>query len=246
MANIEENVTLINSMGSDLTVVNAARVSFSKESTWDVCTYMDMDGSHGQNKFLNAADIKLIKYLAKHNHWSPFSHPQIQFRIKMPIFIARQWFKHTVGFARNEVSRRYVSDEPEFWNPGEWRKKHENKKQGSSESEIVTNLYFNEGENKAILAAAKPENAYAKALGACYKVYEVMIQNGICPEQARMVLPQSMYTEFYETGSLAAYCRLLNLRLKPDTQLETRMYAAEIARHIEQLFPESYKALINQ
>ncbi len=208
-------VRLLDRMGSDITVVNAARVSFAKQSM-----YTD-------EGLLNDADAKLIKYLAAHKHWTPFSQPQIQLRVKMPIFVARQWYKHQVGFTRNEESRRYISAEPECYVPTKWRKAAENVKQGSSE-EVVENLPDIYG--------------YTAMLS---ELYGELLTRGVCPEQARMVLPQSMYTEFVETGSLAAYARLYSLRSSKEAQKEVRLYAEAIGKIISPLFPVSWEALTN-
>lgn len=193
-------VKLIDVMGDDLRVVNAARVSFSKESEWEFEELKPFDS--GPNYNLSEKDQKLIKYLAKHNHWTPFSHVQITLREKVPIFVARQRFKHTVGFSYNEVSRRYVDSPPEFFVPSEWRKYSENKKQGSSDE--VINQSF---EYKAFLEVCKDQ-------------YEWMIKQGVAPEQARMVLPQAMYTEYYVTGSLSAWSRAYLLRKDSHAQKE--------------------------
>ncbi len=207
-------VRCLNIMGDDLTVVNAARVSFAKASYWH-----DVDE-------LKEQDAKLIKYLAAHKHWTPFSQPQIQFRIKMPIFVARQWYKHSVGFTRNEESRRYISTEPQCYVPTEWRKAAENVKQGSSE-EIV--------------------DVEHDVVGWYYKravtLYNTMIDSEICAEQARMILPQSMYTEFVEVGSLAAYARLYSLRSSKEAQKEVRLYAEAVGRVMRASFPVSWGAL---
>jgi len=207
-------VRCLNIMGDDLTVVNAARVSFAKASYWH-----DVDE-------LKEQDAKLIKYLAAHKHWTPFSQPHIQFRIKMPIFVARQWYKHTVGFTRNEESRRYISTEPQCYVPTEWRKAAENVKQGSSE-EIV--------------------DVEHDVVGWYYKravtLYNTMIDSEICAEQARMILPQSMYTEFVEVGSLAAYARLYSLRSSKEAQKEVRLYAEAVGRVMRASFPVSWGAL---
>lgn len=207
-------VELLHSMGDDLMVVNAARVSFAKESSE-----------------FKEQDTKLINYLAKHNHISPFFHPQIQFRIKMPIFVAREWYRHQIGFSRNEVSRRYVSDTPECWTPelGDFREKDAKVKQGSKES--------------AIELADVANNVYATSTRISMEAYDELLKLGVAPEVARTVLPQSMYTEFIETGSLAAYARLFKLRTSPDAQREIQKYANEIGKLLEQKFPVSWKAL---
>ena len=174
-------VTLINYMGDDLAVVDAARVSFNKESEWE-------QGEDGILR-LSERDSKLITYLAKHNHWTPFAHCMVSFRMAMPLFVARQWYRHTVGFARNEVSRRYVDDAPTFFVPNEWREAVENKKQGSG------------GVHKDSVAFS---NDFFWCIENSRQLYMYMIEQGVAAEQARMVLPQSMYTEFIETASLAA------------------------------------------
>jgi len=201
-------------MGNDLMVVNAARVSFAKES----------------HEF-SAQDEKLISYLAKHDHNSPFFHPQIQFRLKMPIFVAREWYRHTVGFSRNEVSRRYVSDAPECWVPdiSEFRERDPKAKQGSRENEVQS--------------ASDARMVFDDTVRQATTAYETLLKMNVAPEIARCLLPQSMYTEFVETASLAAYARLYNLRTSPDAQREIRWYATEIGKELEKKFPVSWKAL---
>jgi len=207
-------VELLHVMGDDLMVVNAARVSFAKESTE-----------------FKEQDTKLVNYLAKHNHISPFFHPQIQFRIKMPIFVAREWYRHQIGFSRNEVSRRYVSDMPECWTPEltDFREKDAKIKQGSKDSPIEL--------------ADVAQNLYATSTRISLEAYDELLKLGVAPEVARTVLPQSMYTEFIETGSLAAYSRLFKLRTSPDAQREIQKYANEIGKLLEEKFPVSWKAL---
>jgi len=179
---------------------------------------------------LKKGDEKLINFLAEHNHWSPFAHPQLQFRIKAPIFVARQLGKHQVGLVWNEISRRYVDSEPEFYFPDKWRKKNPDKKQGSMEDEFV-DLNF-------------AENCTVKSVVLnCLHLYTVMLEQGVCAEQARMVLPQNMYTEWYWTGSLYAFARVCGLRLKKDTQAETRLIAEQINQLVSNKFPVSWKAL---
>jgi thymidylate synthase (FAD) len=200
-------VTLIDHMGSDLSVVNAARVSFAKV----------------HKKFNEKNDAGLIKFLAKHDHWSPFGHASMQFHIKAPVFVARQLVKHQVGLVWNEVSRRYVDTEVEFYEPKEWRLAAENKKQGSSDETVEYSV--------------KPAYSFAK------ECYENMLRMNIAPEMARMVLPQSMYTEWYWSGTLYAFARVCNLRCKPDAQVETQMVANQIDELAKELFPTSWKAL---
>lgn len=234
-------ITLLDKMGSDLTVVNSARVSFNKESDWEYgdktikTSYDWNDGGKTiteKEKTVNKKDIKLINYLAKHKHWTPFSQCQIQFRIKMPIFIARQWYKHMIGFTRNEVSRRYVSDEPNFFIPDGWREKPpKNMKQGS-------------GIDLDDLQQKRMHQLYSEYLNESIRVYETMLNSGVCPEQARIILPQSMFTEFIETGSLAAYARLYRLRNEKLAQREIQEYAKVIGDVLEKEFPISWTALI--
>jgi thymidylate synthase (FAD) len=200
------NVNLIDVMGTDLSVVNAARVSFAKES----------------NEF-SKQDAKLIHFLAKHNHWSPFGHASLQFRIKAPIFVARQLVKHQVGLVWNEVSRRYVDDEPEFYIPSEWRLKADDKKQGSSDETIDYNIHGT--------------MEYVK------QTYDNLLKANVAPEMARMVLPQNLYTEWYWSGTLMAFARVCNLRCKPDTQWETQQIANLIDIESKQHFPTSWRAL---
>jgi len=205
-------VECLDVFGDDLTVVNAARVSFAKESTT-----------------METRDEKLIAYLANHGHNSPFFHPMARFRLKMPIFVAREWFRHTVGFARNEVSRRYVDDEPECWIPTTLRARDENKKQGSKDEAIP--------ENDRIVKEIQNFTDGAVSF------YNFLLKEGVAPEVARGVLPQSMYTEFIETASLSAYARLCSLRLDPHAQKEIREYAAAVSEIMAAKFPASWKAL---
>lgn len=213
-------VKLIDKMGTDLSVVNAARVSFDKQSKWQ-----QVDGK----LTLKDGDVKLINYLAKHNHWTPFGHASLSFHIKAPIFVARQLVKHTVGLVWNEVSRRYVDSKPELYFPDKWRKRNEDKKQGSHENEFVdVEEDIEQNCNKAV------------------NMYLDLLKTGVCPEQARMVLPQNTMTEWYWSGSLIAFARVCNLRCKPDTQLETRLVANQIDNIVYELFPVAWKALIDK
>jgi len=210
--------TLIDYMGSDLSVVNAARVSFGKKSGWAKFT-----AGHADKGVLHDKDRKLIHYLAEHKHFSPFGHCFASFHIKAPIFVARQLVKHK--FLRwNEISRRYVDSKPEFYEPDEWRGKSEDKKQGS---DGVVSVYMDQ------------DMQWHRQLVA----YENLINNGVCPEQARMVLPQSMMTEWYWSGSLDAFADMCNLRCSGDTQLETRLVANQICDSMKELFPVSWFAL---
>jgi len=208
-------IELLEVFGDDLTVVNAARVSFHKES-----------------HELSLRDEKLIQYLAKHQHMSPFFHPIIRFRIKMPIFVAREWWRHTVGFTRNEVSRRYVDDMPDIFVPNNLRMRDNNLKQGSKKEAIEENQKF----------VQQMQNFCDKAL----EYYELLLKSGVCPEQARMILPQSMHTEFIETASLGGYARLVQLRVDAAAQREIQQYAWLIDSLLKEQFPVSWSALLNQ
>ena len=224
-------------MGDDLTVVNAARVSFAKESAAqdDEYTEVEYDSWLGSIPVLSESDKRLINYLGKHNHWSPFGHCQLQFRIKAPVFVARQLVKHQVGLTWNEVSRRYVDIEPEFYTPEVWRGVAKNKKQGSSDEEIDINP---NSAGRSMLV-----DDYQKSLSKSKWTYEQLLRRGVCPEQARMVLPQSMMTEWYWSGTLYAFARVCNLRCKDDVQFETRMIANQIDEQAKKLFPVSWDAL---
>jgi len=211
-------VTHVDHMGKDLSVANAARVSFGKKS--------DLDWSDPWNPpKLKEKDAKLIRYLAEHEHMSPFGHAFASFHVKAPVFVARQLVKHK--FLRwNEISRRYVDSEPEFYEPVEWRGRSEDKKQGS---------------------AGRVEVGKIGDISLTSKVlYNSLLDRGVCPEQARMVLPQSMMTEWYWSGSLDAFADMCNLRCKPDTQAETRFVADAISEEMEKLFPVSWEALTKE
>lgn len=226
-------VELIDHMGSDLTVVNAARVSFDKQSDWE--DKVDDVGEH--HKSLSSRDARLIHYLGKHQHWTPFGHPQITLRETVPVFVARQRFKHTVGFVYNEVSRRYVEDRPTFFIPNRWRGKADNKKQGSSD--VSVNIYDYRGFPPTL------HDPYQRFLQVAEDLYNDLLSKGVAPEQARMVLPQSMYTSYYVTGSLAAWARAYKLRSSPDAQSEIRDLAAQWNSILQPLFPVSWEVLTN-
>lgn len=205
------HVKYIDHMGSDLSVVNAARVSFNKRS-----------------ESLTEQDKRLIQYLADHNHWTPFSHTSITLLMKAPIPIRTQCFKHKVGFTENEVSRRYVDNEPEFFMP-EWRKRAKSNKQGSLDELVTGSAYLTVEYSKLLLAATD--------------FYNLAIEAGVAPELARFALPQSMYTEWWWTGSLPAYARFCNLRLEQHAQREVKELATMVSEIIEPLFPVSWKVL---
>lgn len=210
-------VTLIDTMGSDLSVVNSARVSFAKES-------------HLRDGLLDQKDSRLLRYLADHGHWTPFGHTSLSFRVTAPIYVARQLGKHQVGLVWNEVSRRYVDDTPTFDEPKKLRSRPDKSiKQGSDPTP----------------AKLKKETrkAFRKHSKECLKLYEDLIDQGVCPEQARMVLPQSMETEWIWTGNLYAFHNVVEKRLHPTAQQEVRDVAHELQKHLMEAFPEAYKAL---
>ena len=259
--------TLIDYMGSDLTTVNAARVSFGKKSAW-------VEGHNGNHPsivpVLSERDANLIRYLAAgmsskdiekwknqmitandpdtvmeaynaltqaEPHMSPFGHSFASFHVKAPIFVARQLVKHK--FLRwNEISRRYVDDEPEFYVPDVWRGKSKDKKQGSSGDVVdIMNYYGTNGKDGC-------DDPYLDACEIAVEVYEDMLAKGAAPEMARMVLPQSVFTEWWWSGSLDAFASMCNLRLKSDTQYETRLVAQQISEVMGGLYPVSWKALV--
>jgi thymidylate synthase (FAD) len=197
-------VELIDLMGGDLTVVNSARVSFDKRASK-----------------VKESDEKLIRYLAAHDHWTPFGHVQVQFRIKAPVFVARQLVKHQVGMVWNETSRRYVDSEPEFHAPEGWRKRAPDKKQGSL-------LETFEGSSEERL-----DIQYWDLITKVKDVYDKMLSKGVAPEQARMILPQSMMTEWIWTGSLVAFARVVKLRSSPDAQYECQQIANRIKKELD-------------
>lgn len=228
-------VKFIDKMGSDLSVVNAARVSFDKTSNW----------SEGKLKF---SDEKLIAFLARENHWTPFGHASLSIHVKAPIFVARQLGKHQVGLVWNEVSRRYVDSPPEFYFPENWRRKNPDKKQGSYEDEFVEDINYVhphmgdiKGNPVTITESVAKRTKFFTSQAV--SVYTEMLEAGVCPEQARMILPQNMFTEWYWSGSLIAFARVCNLRLKKDTQKETRLIAEQIDSIASEHFPVSWKYL---
>jgi thymidylate synthase (FAD) len=208
-----DKITLLKCCSNDLDVVNAARVSFDKQSFE-----------------MTEKDIKLLNYLANNGHSSPFFHPQIQFRIKMPLFVAREWYRHQVGLCRNEISRRYVDYEPEVWLPNIVRERNVNLKQGSKENAVANNDEVRE--------------MMKIVVDLSIKTYNELINKNVAPELARIILPQSTYTEFIETGSLYAYANLCKSRLHPSAQLEIREYAEIINNILKEKFPYSWEALM--
>ena len=224
MKTAKQSVELIDWCGDDLSVVNAARVSFSKQSSWSNVGEYEHTGGDLE---LPEKDAKLINYLAKHKHKSPFNHCFMSFRVKAPIFVARQLVKHEY-LPWNEVSRRYVTEEPEFYFPDYWRKAADNVKQGSSDEKAeYNNIDF------SISVVATSLSAY----------YE-MLEAGVCAEQARMVLPQNTMTEWIWSGTLFAFAKMCKLRLDPHTQKETQEIARMIDAEAVMQFPVSWQALM--
>jgi thymidylate synthase (FAD) len=212
---VEMAVEYVDHMGSDVNVVNAARVSFAKEV----------------EEFNTEKDTKLINYLAKHNHWSPLAHTSISIRVKAPIFMARQFVKHQIGLVWNEESRRYIDEEPEFYKPKEWRERPSNVKQGSG-----TVLEF-EGFEWI-------EESFIRLTDESLGVYRSMIGDGVAPEMARMILPQSTMTNWIWTGSLVAFARIVKLRTETHAQIEAQELAKKIEEVVAPLYPVSWAALM--
>ena len=228
--------TYIDHCGSDLTTVNAARVSFGKKSHCTETKWVEMGDWSGDMPVVDDRDTKLIKYLAKHKHTSPFGHAFASFHIKAPIFVARQLVKHK--FLRwNEISRRYCDDEPEFYVPDVWRGRSEDKKQGSSNTAVEFLRMQGFGEQSVNDGAFKHQMH-------SLDLYRDMISAGVAPEQARMVLPQSTMTEWYWSGSLDAFADMCRLRCKEDTQYESRVVADQVSSIMQDLFPVSWAALM--
>ena len=241
MKTADISVEYIQHTGSDLAVVNAARVSFDKESAWE------KNGKFGgTDQDLSEKDEKLIKYLAKHEHFSPFNHSFITLRVEAPVFVARQLVKHKF-MPWNEVSRRYVDDEPEFYFPDYWRKKADNVKQGSSDEEFNDYIVYEYGDDKPLdlqLWVDEGTEIIEGNLETILTLYNGMVYAGVCAEQARMILPQNMMTSWWWSGTLGAYCDMLKLRLDPHTQKESRIVAEKVKKIIEPLFPVSVPALL--
>ncbi len=222
---------LVDYMGTDLSVCNAARVSFAKESEWewDECGVKAFGNESYQR--LSDKDTRLIQYLASHNHHTPFAHTAITLRCKAPIFVARQAYKSKIGFVENEVSRRYVSNKPDFYIPDEWREASTDKKQGSGDGHPHSDKWM---------------DYYVETCIDAVETYKQMIIGGIAPEQARMILPQSMMTEWIWTGSLLAYARFYKLRTTPDAQKEIRDLAIQVGDIMKRLYPTSWEALTKE
>jgi thymidylate synthase (FAD) len=215
-------VSYIDHMGNDDTVVNAARTSFAKTA----------------GTYTEEANTKLLNYLAKHKHFLPFRHPQVSLHIKAPIFIFRQLDKHQVGFSTSEISRRYIDSEPEMFMPDKWRKRAEAVKQGSSDEEVLRVDSYGIGPEPPWRAA---ERVYEHSM----ETYQEMIDAGVAPEQARMILPQAMITEQYKTGSLLGWYHLVSQRKDPHAQKEIQEVAVMIEEIVERLFPRAWEALVS-
>jgi len=221
--------TYINHMGSDISVVNAARVSFGKKSGWEY----DETDAYNQKRYLPKADTKLILYLADHKHMSPFGHCFATFHVKAPIFVARQLVKHK--FLRwNEISRRYVDSEPEFYTPDVWRGRSEDKKQGSEG--VIDSSDLDHELNML-------DDAYSDIKAIYKSMTDPKCGINVAPEMARMVLPQTTMTEWYWSGSLDAFSDMCLLRCASDTQAETQEVANQISHKMHELFPVSWMAL---
>jgi len=240
-------VDYVEHSGDDISVVNAARVSFDKKS--DALGYSGI-GDGPMIPVVNDVDKKLIKYLADHEHYSPFNHTFVTFRCSAPLFVMGQLKKHEY-MPWNEISRRYINSEPEFYRPDTWRERSEDKKQGSSSTTIET-LHWMELDHELSTEEhplwdnwEEPISEYTDYVyGEVSRLYTLMIDNGVCPEQARMVLPQSMMSSWIWSGTVKAIAKMCKLRCKPDTQYESRVIADKISEHMHTLFPVSWSALM--
>jgi len=223
------NVTYIDHMGTDLSVVNAARVSFSKR----------------HETFQDKKDTRLIHFLHRKNHFMPFTHTSLTVHVKAPVFVARQLAKHQIGLNWSESSRRYVKDTPAIFQPSSWRAAAEEVKQGSDQERVITSGLFLDAEDGAFYYA-DPKNEVRSHSERSVQLYEDLLESGVCPEQARMVLPQSMMTEWYWTGNVSSFGRMYDLRSAPDTQLETRIIAEKLSDIIRPHFPICWRAITSQ
>lgn len=218
-------VELLDYMGDDLDVVNAAKVSFSKESEWEVTD------KHGNYKLADR-DSKLINYLAKHDHWTPFAHTALKFRVAAPIPIRTQCFKHKIGMVENEESRRYISTTPEIFIPEFFRSKPEGSiKQGSGDVHPKNEQWL---------------SIYKGHTQAVVELYEQMLDDGVCPEQARFILPQGAIVNWIWTGNLVSFANFFNKRTDPNAQKEVQVVAELVGKEIENIFPVSWKALTSK
>ena len=217
-------VELLDWMGTDLDVVNAAKVSFSKESKWKEDSYYDMEPLQLEDK-----DKKLINYLAKHDHWTPFAHTALKFRVAAPVPIRTQCFKHKIGMVENEESRRYISTTPEIFIPEFFRSKPEGSiKQGSGDKHVRSDDWI---------------CRYEHRVGDCIAMYEAMLKDGVCPEQARFILPQGAIVNWIWTGNLVSFANFYNKRTDANAQREVQVVAELVGKEVERIFPVSWKAL---
>lgn len=217
----EIKVELLDHMGDDLDVCNAARVSFAKETQWAA-----MEAGEGM---LASGDIKLINYLAKHDHWTPFAHTALKFRIAAPVPIRTQCFKHKIGMVENEESRRYISTTPEIFIPEFFRSKPEgNIKQGSGEKHKDSEYWVEQ---------------YSIQTKASIALYNRMLSDGVCPEQCRFVLPQGAIVNWIWTGNLVSFANFYNKRTDTNAQKEVQVVAELVGKEVERIFPVSWAAL---
>lgn len=223
-------VELLDYMGDDLAVVNAAKVSFSKESEWDFETDYESGVPVEVREVLAEKDSKLIKYLAKHDHWTPFAHTALKFRVAAPVPIRTQCFKHKIGLVENEESRRYISTTPEIFIPEFFRSKPEGSiKQGSGEKHEYSDAWLDE---------------YKGVVDLAVKTYTSMLEDGVCPEQARFILPQGAIVNWIWTGNLVSFANFYNKRTDVNAQKEVQMVAQLVGKEIERIFPVSWLALV--
>jgi thymidylate synthase (FAD) len=243
------HVQYMDHMGTDLSIVNAARVSFDKESEWEFPTHEEVLGSLTQtgNRRLSSRDTKLIHYLAKHKHWTPFGQVTIQLRIKMPLFVSRQMMRSNVGIVWNEVSRRYVDSEPEFYEPEVWRGRPEGSiKQGSGDGAVTSASYKIPSRYDYLpptTVRTTPHQMGREIHSLAMRHYTGLVKSGVAPEQARIVLPQSTYTEVVGNFTLAALARVCALREDSHAQLEIQEFAKAMGEIAKQYFPVSWEAL---
>lgn len=220
-------IELLNTMGTDKCIVDSARVSFNKDTPY--------------TKNLTDKDVKLIKYLANNKHTSPFEHCSMSFRVTVPLFVARQHMRHRT-WSFNEVSRRYTSAGIEFYLPESFRKQHERNRQASTSEDV--NPIVNSVTGTTLTYTSKASDAVKSHSRKSLRLYNTLIDNGVCREQARMVLPQSMYTEYWCTANLLNIIKFLKLRLPEESQWEIRRLAEEMSVFVKDMFPEAYEACI--
>lgn len=228
----EIKVELLDSMGDDLACVNAAKVSFANESEWEWQTEYESGVPVNDIPVLSAKDTKLIAYLARHDHWTPFAHTALKFRVAAPIPIRTQCFKHKVGMVENEESRRYISSTPEIFIPEFFRAKPEGSiKQGSGDVHPMSDYFV---------------TSYRDLTEACVDEYRVMLDNGVCPEQARFILPQGAIVNWIWTGNLVSFANFYNKRTDTNAQKEVQVVAELVGKEVEKIFPVSWKALTSK